>query len=253
MASLRAPHAPLTAYYSREEDRRAWLLDLFDRTAVDYDRIEGLLALGTGSWYRRRALLNAGLRCGMTVLDIGVGTGLTAREAARIVGDPTRVTGFDPSAGMMGQAKVPHGVRLAAGCAESIPVPDEHADFLSMGYALRHVSDLSLVLREFHRVLKPGGRICLLEITRPAGAFASALLKMYMRGIIPFATRFVARNQSMSKLMRYYWDTIEACAPPPAIVSAITAAGFVDVVRHVSLGIFSEYRARKLTELPARP
>jgi demethylmenaquinone methyltransferase/2-methoxy-6-polyprenyl-1,4-benzoquinol methylase len=245
VASLRAPHAPLKAYYPSEEVRRAWVVDLFDRTAGDYDRIERLMALGSGSWYRHRALQNAGLRPGMTVLDIGVGTGLTACEAARIVGDPTRVIGFDPSAGMMAQAKVPDGVRLAAGSAESIPVPDGSADFLSMGYALRHVSDLSLALREFHRVLKPGGRICLLEITRPEGGCARALLKMYMRGVIPFATRFVARHQSMSKLMRYYWDTIEACAPPSAILAAITAAGFVEVCRHVSLGIFSEYCASR--------
>jgi demethylmenaquinone methyltransferase/2-methoxy-6-polyprenyl-1,4-benzoquinol methylase len=68
---------------------------------------------------------------------------------------------------------------------------------------------------------------------------------MYMRGVIPLATRFVARSRSMSKLMRYYWDTIEACAPPAAILAAITAAGFVDVGRHVSLGIFSEYCARR--------
>jgi demethylmenaquinone methyltransferase/2-methoxy-6-polyprenyl-1,4-benzoquinol methylase len=54
----------------------------------------------------------------------------------------------------------------------------------------------------------------------------------------------------MPKLMRYYWDTIEACASPASIIAAITAAGFVDVHRHIELGIFSEYRATKSAELP---
>jgi demethylmenaquinone methyltransferase/2-methoxy-6-polyprenyl-1,4-benzoquinol methylase len=226
------------------------VLNLFDRTAGDYDRVERLMALGTGSWYRRCALQRSGLRSGMTVLDVGVGTGLVAREAARIVGDPRQVLGVDPSAGMVENAKVPPGVRLANGSAESIPAPDASADFLSMGYALRHISDLSLAFREFHRVLKPGGRLCLLEITRPDSAFSRTLLKMYMRGMIPLAARLVARHRDIPKLMRYYWDTIEACAPPPSIMAAITAAGFVEVHRHVELGIFSEYRASKPPALP---
>jgi demethylmenaquinone methyltransferase/2-methoxy-6-polyprenyl-1,4-benzoquinol methylase len=240
----------LKAYYPREEDRRAWVLGIFDRTAADYDRVERMMGLGSGSWYRRRALQGSGLRSGMRVLDIGVGTGLVACEAARIVGDPTLVVGIDPSQAMVANAKLPPGVQLARGSAESIPAPDGSADFLSMGYALRHISDLSLAFREFHRVLKPGGRLCLLEITRPEGAWSCALLKLYLRGVVPLASRLVARHRDMPKLMRYYWDTIEACASPASIIAAITAAGFIDVHRHVELGIFSEYRATKPAELP---
>lgn len=242
---LRAPHPPLTAYYAREGDRGAWVRDLFDRTAGDYDRVERLLALGSGSWYRRCALQRAGLQSGMTVIDVGTGTGLVAREAARIVGEPARVLGVDPSPGMVEQARVPPGVRLASGSAESIPAADGAAEFLSLGYALRHIGDLSRAFAEFHRVLKPGGRLCVLEITSPASAWSRALLKLYLRGIIPLAARIVARHRAMPLLMRYYWDTIEACVSPASILRAIAAAGFVDVCRHVELGMFSEYRATK--------
>jgi demethylmenaquinone methyltransferase/2-methoxy-6-polyprenyl-1,4-benzoquinol methylase len=243
--TVQAPHPVLRDYYAREEDRREYVQQIFDRTAGDYDRIERMMAFGSGGWYRHRALRTAGLEAGMSVLDIGTGTGLVARGAVKIVGDAALVTGVDPSAGMRDHAKVPTGVRLLAGRAESIPVEDASADFLSMGYALRHISDLSLAFREFHRVLKPGGRLCLLEITSPKGSVRRALLKIYMRGYVPIVSRALARHAGTPELMRYYWDTIEACASPAAIVTALSAAGFQDVQRHLEMGIFSEYRARK--------
>src|SRR5215469_10777919 len=137
---VHVPHAPLRSYYGQDQQRCAWVVDLFDRTAVDYERIEGLLAMGSGSWYRRRALSSAGLQPGMQVIDVGTGTGLVAREAARLVGPRGGVLGVDPSAGMLANARAMAGVRLVVGHAESIPAPDASADFLCLGYALRHIS-----------------------------------------------------------------------------------------------------------------
>jgi demethylmenaquinone methyltransferase / 2-methoxy-6-polyprenyl-1,4-benzoquinol methylase len=242
---MRAPHPPLRDYYMHEAERGGWVRQIFDRTAGDYDRIERVMALGSGSWYRRRALLRAGLLPGMRVLDIGVGTGLTARQAAGLVGASGQVTGIDPSSGMILSAKVPPGVDLKMGTAESIPEAAESADFLCMGYALRHIADMSAAFREFLRVLKPGGRICLMEITRPEGRLPRALLKAYMRGIVPFLAGILGENPDSPKLMRYYWDTIDACAAPDEILGAIREAGFVEDYRYVELGIFSEYCARK--------
>jgi|ERR1022692_565440 demethylmenaquinone methyltransferase/2-methoxy-6-polyprenyl-1,4-benzoquinol methylase len=242
---MSAPHPPLKEYYASEADRAPWVRRLFDRTAGDYDRVEHAMALGTGSWYRGRALRRAGLAAGMRVLDIGVGTGLTACEAVRIVGAAELVIGIDPSAGMVECAKVPAGLVLKLGTAESIPAAAGSADFLSMGYALRHIGDLSAALAEFMRVLVPGGRICLLEITKPQGRIAQALLRTYMRGIVPLLARGLARHRDTPQLMRYYWDTIEACAPPERILAEMRACGFDAVNRHVEAGIFSEYCARK--------
>ena len=244
-SSTLAPHPPLTRYYADESSRTQWVRGVFDRTAADYDRVERMMAFGSGAWYRRQALLRAGLQPGQRVVDVGIGTGLVAREIAAIVGDPTRVTGVDPSVGMLAAAQVPAGVQLLEGRAEAIPLPDQVADCVTMGYALRHIGDLAAAFREFERVLVPGGRVLVLEITRPRGRWRLALLKAYMRGVVPALSWFVARHRDMPMLMRYYWDTIETCIPPDQVMAALAAAGFVGVERHVELGIFSEYRAVK--------
>lgn len=239
-----APHQPLTDYYRDDADRRRFLTEIFDDTAADYDRIEAVLALGSGRWYRRMALQRAGLVAGSQVLDVGVGTGLVAREALGIIGSGGGLIGVDPSAGMMRQVDLP-GVELREGRAEALPVEDSSRDFVSMGYALRHIDDVAAAFAEFHRVLRPGGRLLVLEISKPASGLGTALLKGYMRAVVPLIARVVARRRDTAHLWRYYWDTIEACIPPAQVQEALRAAGFMQVDRYVELGIFSEYRAVK--------
>jgi demethylmenaquinone methyltransferase/2-methoxy-6-polyprenyl-1,4-benzoquinol methylase len=247
MPPARAPHTPLTDYYGADDARQRWVRDMFNRTADDYDRIEAAMSAGSGAWYRRQALQRAGLAPGMNVLDVGTGTGLVAKQALSIVGDHGCVTGVDPGVGMLAARALPGSIRVVAGRAERLPFPNAQFDFLSMGYALRHVSDISVVFAEFHRVLKPGGRLCILEITRPRGRAATALLKFYMRTLVPMLTKVVARHAETATLMRYYWDTIEACVPPSELMRALKAAGFDQVERYVEVGIFSEYRAMRAT------
>lgn len=260
-----APHPPIARYYAGEPDRRSFVRRLFDGGAGEYDRVERLMALGSGRWYRRQALLRAGLRPGMRIADVAAGTGLVAREAAAVAGDPGRVVGVDPSPGMLAEAarSLPPRVRLVLGRAEELPLAGGPFDFLSMGYALRHVSDLGRTFREFHRVLRPGGIVCVMEMTRPRGAAARSLLRWYVRGVVPWLSRLTRTNGRLpanghggnghppgrrpdAKLLwEYYWDTIEACVDPDTVISAMAAAGFEQVRRSVELGIFSEYVGRK--------
>ena len=241
---VQSPHAPLPAYYRDEAEHQRFLRRIFDETASDYDRIERVLALGTGSRYRRMALQRAGLRPGDKVVDVGIGTGLVAREACALIGAAGSLVGVDPSPGMLDQVAL-RGVQLKVGRAEQLPCEDGEADFLSMGYALRHVSDLGRSFAEFHRALRPGGRLLILEISRPESRIGNALLKAYMRTLVPVIARVVAHRRSTSELWRYYWDTIEACVAPAQIIAALRAAGFEAVGRHTELGIFSEYSAVK--------
>lgn len=227
------------------DEQREWLRNLFDETAPDYNRLERWLSLGSGRWYRRQALRRAGLDRGMTVLDVATGTGLVAVEAAGIVGDDALVTGVDPSEGMLTHVNPRSQVRRLRGWAHALPVPPTSFDFLSLGYALRHLEDLRIAFREFSRVLKPGGRVCILEITRPRGVILRAALRGYLWLIARAASRLGRAGPRTGELWRYYWQTIDRCVPPQEVVKALEAAGFHNCRVHTQLGLFTEYLAEK--------
>lgn len=239
------PHPVLPAYFKSAAEKRPFLRKVFDETAADYDRVERALSLGSGRWYRRRALARAGFAAGLNVLDVAVGTGLVAREALALVGASGSVVGLDPSIGMIRQARAQLALPIVQGVGETLPFADASFDAISMGYALRHLPDLRATFAEFARVLKPGGRLCVLEITRPAGRAGRAALAAYFRGVLPVLARVVGSSAKTRDLWSYYWETIDACVPPDRVLDAIVAAGFSEARRRVELGIFSDYTARR--------
>ncbi len=239
------PHPPLVNYYSRAEDRPAFVRALFDRTSTHYDRINTIFSLGSGVRFRRQMLLRAGLRPGMRMLDVAIGTGLVAREAVSIIGSES-VIGLDISSGMLREARRALSIPLIQGDAQTLPIGDGSMDFLTMGYALRHVSDLGTTFREFLRVLKPGGRALVLEIGRPRHPAALALARAYLGHVVPFLTRWTTSAEETRTLMRYYWDTIEQCAAPEEILHQLQTSGFSDAQCRTDYGMFRAYLATKL-------
>jgi demethylmenaquinone methyltransferase / 2-methoxy-6-polyprenyl-1,4-benzoquinol methylase len=242
--TLAAPHPPLAGYYATPPERGAFVRSLFNGTAPEYDRINRVFSLGSGAGYRRGALRRAGLAPGDRVLDIAVGTGLLAREAIGISGNAANVVGLDVSEGMLAEARRTLRLPLIQARAEALPVAGASIDFLSMGYALRHVADLAVTFAEFHRVLRPGGALLLLEIGRPGNRLAHAALRTYLGRIVPTLCRLTAPRGRGATLMHYYWDTIEACVPAEAILRHLAEAGFADVACETRLGIFRAYLAR---------
>jgi demethylmenaquinone methyltransferase/2-methoxy-6-polyprenyl-1,4-benzoquinol methylase len=179
------------------------------------------------------------------VLDVACGTGLVAVEAARILGTAENITCLDPSAGMLAVAQKKLAATFVQGRAEALPFADNAFDFLTMGYALRHVTDLETTFREYRRVLRPGGTVLILEVTKPSGALARFLFRLYFGRIYPALTQLFTRSRDAREMMAYYWETMEACVPPEDVLRAMEVAGFSTVKRKRMGGLFSEYSAVK--------
>jgi demethylmenaquinone methyltransferase/2-methoxy-6-polyprenyl-1,4-benzoquinol methylase len=241
-----APHPPLRRYYGELEARQGFLNELFNRTAYQYRNIDKATAFGSGLWYRKKALEVAGLKSGMRVLDVACGPGLVTQCALSLVGPSGSVIGLDPSIGMLREAQKSSCRNLVRGVGERLPFPDGHFDFLSMGYALRHVPDLRGAFAEYRRVLKPGGIVLLLEISRPRSAVVLMLSRFYIKTLLGAAFATGTGNQDMKKLMAYWWETTEQCVPPETILETLKNVGFGDcTVKEWFSGLLRDYRAVK--------
>jgi len=231
-----APHPPLRDYYQTEEQRRK-LLDLqFDHVAPDYNWITQATSFGSGKRYRREALKRSGLTAGDTILDIACGPGTVSISAQQIVGKTGKVVGLDPSIGMVTEARKQGVSTVIQGKAEDLPFPDSTFDFISMGYALRHVTDLTHTFKEYLRVLKPGGQVLILEIARPDSFLSYQMSRFFLKQIVPWMAYFGTKNPHAHKLMKYYWDTIESCVPPETILHALEDAGFAQSQQYTLFG-----------------
>jgi len=238
------PHAPLTAYYGKDADRARYVNDLFDRTAPHYNTVEAIFG-NFGLYWRRRQLERAGLRPGMQVLDVAIGTAAVSRGAARIVGPKGKVVGVDPSRGMLNEARKNFHGPVVRGVAQALPIASGRFDFVTMGIALRHVPDLVLAFREYRRVLKPGGRVWILEAHIPESPVGHRLTRFAWQSVVPNLTLLFTRSRDAKLLMDYYWDTVDQCVPPAQIMQAMRDAGFEDVRYEVSApGVVCEYTGR---------
>ncbi len=237
-----SPHPPLKKYRYSLENKREFVKKLFNRGASSYNEIINLLSFGTGNFYRREALKRAGLQRGMKVLDVASGSGAVAREAARITGGYSNVVMLDISYLMLKEAKKFCKSSAVNASADSLPFENGCFDFISMGYALRHVNDLITTFTEFKRVLKKGGKLLILETTPPESKVGYILLSLYLGWIIP-AISFLWWGKDAAVMMRYWWDTIKTCVSPVVIINSLKESGFTKAERSVEHSIFSEYTA----------
>ena len=241
----KAPHRPLTEFYQAPSERSSYIAHLFNHSAKHYDWASGVLAFGSDRTYRRRALQKAGLKTGMRMLDVATGTGLVARAALELGMPRENITGVDPSSGMLEQNRLSTGIRLVRGRGETLPFPDDTFDFISMGYALRHVEDLAIFFQELKRVLKPGGTVLILEISRPQSSMVCAALKFYLNTVVPALAHFRTNSQELRELLKYYWATIAECVPPAEITEALRQVAFANVERRRFGPVLNDYYARK--------
>ena len=240
-----APRQQIAAYYASPARRPEAVRALFNRFAGHYDLINHIFSFGSGAWYRRTCLRHAGIGPGMAVVDVAVGTGLLARQAQRLMQGDGTLIGIDLSEAMLGLAQKTLGIPLIQATAEALPLADGIADFVTMGYALRHLSDINLALSEALRLLRPGGKLVLLEVSAPSHPALRRAAGVFIGGMLPAVSALATRNRQAKALMAYHWQTIAAYAPPEAVLEALRRTGFQNVACASEFDFFRFYSGQK--------
>jgi len=194
---------------------------MFDRIAPVYDAMNRVTTMGLdGRW--RRLAAEAVVRPGDRVLDAACGTGDLAIAAARVGG---RVTGLDFSARMLERArrKAPE-LEWVEGDVLALPFEDGSFDAVTIGFGIRNVSDLEVGFRELARVLRPGGRIAVLEITRPRGLLRP-FFRLWFDVLIPLAGKLLPGGAAYT----YLPASVRRFPGPTDLSTAMARASFADV------------------------
>lgn len=210
-------------------DKAARVRRMFAAIAHRYDLNNRLHSFGRDQAWRRRAVALAATTPADEVLDVACGTGDLA-EAFADAGVAS-VTGLDYTgpmlalaAGKAARRRVVPRPRYVLGDAQALPFPGARFDVVSIAFGIRNVADPDGALREFHRVLRPGGRVVVLEFGRPRNRALRRLNDLYAKRVMPVTAGWLAGDRSGA--YRYLPRSIDAFLGPTALAGAVAAAGF---------------------------
>ena len=211
------------------DDKAGLVRGVFDSVANRYDIMNDLMSGGMHRLWKRYTIQHANARPGQSVLDLAGGTGDLAREFARIVGERGRVVLADINAAMLEQGRrrlvdagVGGNVELAQVDAEALPFDDNSFDRVSIAFGLRNVTHKEAALAEMHRVLKPGGKVLILEFSRPSSAIKPAY-DLYSFKVLPLLGRLVARDPES---YQYLAESIRMHPDQETLLGMMQDAGF---------------------------
>ena len=204
--------------------------EVFSSVANRYDLMNDLMSFGVHRLWKRFALSQTGLKPGQTALDVAGGTGDLTRGLAQQVGDTGRVVLADINAAMLERGRerlvdagVAGNVDYVQADAEHLPYPDQHFDCITIAFGLRNVARKEAALTGMYRVLKPGGRLLVLEFSKPIVPGLKPLYDLYSFAVLPQLGRVIARDKAS---YRYLAESIRVHPDQETLKQMLQAAGF---------------------------
>jgi len=225
--------------------------EIFSSVAQKYDLMNDVMSLGIHRLWKRFTIEMCGLRPGHRVLDLAGGTGDLALKHARVVGDTGQVILADINADMLqrGRDRVIDGglvgkVETIQCNAELLPFADNHFDCITIAFGLRNVTDKGKALASMQRVLKPGGRLCVLEFSRPLYEPLEQLYDFYSFSLLPRMGQVIANDRAS---YQYLAESIRRHPDQESLKQIILEQGGFDEVEiyNLSGGIVALHRAFK--------
>ena len=201
---------------------------MFDRVAGNYDALNSVMTAGLHHRWRERAAARTELGPGDSALDVCCGTGDLALELSGRVAPGGHVVGCDFSEPMLDLAREKaasrqaQGVRFEWADALELPYDGERFDAVTVGFGVRNLADLDRGLREMARVLKPGGRLVILEITQPTRPPLSTFYSLWFDRIVPLLGSFSGDSEAYS----YLPESVRSFPSPPVLAEKMDSAGF---------------------------
>lgn len=249
------PHGPFLAIhmakaeditpYDNTRGKTEQVREMFDNIAPAYDGLNRLMSLGLDRGWRRKAVGMVAATAPRHIVDIATGTGDFAIALARAIPGAT-VTGLDLSQGMIdvGRRKIDAAglasrVSLETGDCLASPLPEGTADAVTVAFGVRNFADLAAGYRAMLRMLRPGGMLCVVELSVPESRLVRPFYNLYTRGIIPAVGRLVSHD---SKAYTYLPRSIAAVARGRAMTALMEQAGFTDTAyKPLTLGVCTIY------------
>ncbi len=201
---------------------------MFDQIAGRYEPLNALISGFQEPRWRRRLVASTGLRTGMRALDVASGTGIVARDLARVVGPVGRVLGVDIASGMLDRARThvrpfPNLEFLVAD-AMALPVEDATFDAATIAFGMRNLPDYGRGFAEMRRAVRPGGLVACLEIARPTSV-VGRIGRAWFEAVVPRIGQLAGQGDAYRYLVR----SVRAYPPPAQIAEIMRKVGLVDV------------------------
>jgi demethylmenaquinone methyltransferase/2-methoxy-6-polyprenyl-1,4-benzoquinol methylase len=229
-------------------DRDTFIKEIFASVAADIDFLSSFFSFGLDQGWRRKLVSLLRLTGREKVLDVCTGTGKLAFLLSKKVKEGS-VMGVDFSGEMLGEARKklngrPSNISFAFSDAKDLDFPENSFDAVTVSFGMRNIPDTAAALHEAHKVLRPGGRFCCLELTPPRSRWVKPLYKVYCFRIMPFIAMKVLKT---AVPYNYLPRSINAFPSSDEFKHTLETCGFREVTVHsLTFGIATIFEARKL-------